>query len=120
MTNWTHGVKSKGRRGPGLGTGQGARASPGAGGKQRTGPLWGCLRQPRGHVHQRGPGRESGDAGETGWAQAAPRPEGTRRERRRGTAATRTCVAVQKMWASSCWKRRTRVKPLKVADGSFL
>lgn len=31
-----------------------------------------------------------------------------------------TCSTVQKMWASSCWKRRTRVKPLKVPDNSFL
>ena len=31
-----------------------------------------------------------------------------------------TCSTVQKMWASSCWKRLTRVKPLKVPDNSFL
>lgn len=31
-----------------------------------------------------------------------------------------TCSTMQKMWASSCWKRLTRVKPLKVPDSSFL
>lgn len=30
-----------------------------------------------------------------------------------------TCSIVQKMWASSCWKRLTRVKPLKVPESSF-
>lgn len=30
-----------------------------------------------------------------------------------------TCSNVQKMWASSCWKRLTRVKPLKVPESSF-
>lgn len=31
-----------------------------------------------------------------------------------------TCSTMQKMWASSCWKRLTRVKPLKVPESSFL
>lgn len=30
-----------------------------------------------------------------------------------------TCSIVQKMWASSCWKRLTRVKPLRVPESSF-
>lgn len=32
---------------------------------------------------------------------------------------TDTCSSVQKMWASSCWKRRTRVSPVRVPGGSF-
>lgn len=36
-----------------------------------------------------------------------------------------TCCVItwsirQKMWASSCWKRRTRVRPVSVPDSSFL
>lgn len=31
-----------------------------------------------------------------------------------------TCSIVQKMWASSCWKRRTLVRPVSVPDSSFL
>lgn len=31
-----------------------------------------------------------------------------------------TWSITQKMWASSCWKRRTRVRPVRVPDSSFL
>lgn len=31
-----------------------------------------------------------------------------------------TCSMVQKMCASSCWKRRTLVRPVRVPDSSFL
>lgn len=31
-----------------------------------------------------------------------------------------TWSMVQKIWASSCWKRRTRVRPVRAPDSSFL
>lgn len=31
-----------------------------------------------------------------------------------------TWSMVQKIWASSCWKRRTRVRPVRAPDNSFL
>lgn len=34
-------------------------------------------------------------------------------------AEHRTCSMVQKMWASSCWKRRTRVSPVRVPESSL-
>lgn len=36
------------------------------------------------------------------------------------TTAFITWSIRQKMWASSCWKRRTRVRPVSVPDSSFL
>ena len=47
------------------------------------------------------------------------RRERGRRERGRAVKPQCTWSMEQKMWASSCWKRRTRVRPVSAPDSSL-
>lgn len=49
--------------------------------------------------------------GWSGFFDRAPNPEQVSR--------FLTCSGRQKMWASSCWNRRTRVSPVRAPDSSF-